>query len=93
MRGGHCETLSLAGPVEKIRSSYSETNGAVTSIWYYTGDRAETFGTLLNSYQTWEFTAANYLVGLHGRMVGTKITQLGFVTLDTEMEACPYFWD
>ena len=70
---GDCETMSLTGPIETVRSSYSETNGAVTSIWYYKGDQKKTFGTLLNSYQTWDFNDSNYLVGLHGRMVGTKI--------------------
>ena len=80
---GDCQTLTLTGLIEKIRASYARSTGTVSAIKYYKGSVSKTYGTLLSLFREWTFTDTNQLMGLHGRVDGTKIKSIGFITLDT----------
>ena len=90
---GDCQTLTLTGQIEKIRASYARSSGAVTAIKYYKGSASKTYGTLLSLFQEWSFTETNQLIGLYGRIdtsgINPVIKQIGFITLDSELEQCP----
>ena len=71
---GDCDTVLIAGgEVKTIRASYSSDDEAVTAIKYYKEDGAKTFGTLLSSYQSWDFDRYNRVMGLQGRVKNNEI--------------------
>ena len=89
---GSCQTLTLSGPIEKIRASYARSEAKVSAIKYYKGSAAKTYGTLLSTFKEWTFSDTNILLGLHGRVIDEgklSIKELGFVTLDTSLSSCP----
>ena len=43
----------------------------------------------MSTYKEWEYSDTEILLGLYGRLQGTTIKQLGFITNDTDMEDCP----
>ena len=65
--------MNIEGTIEKVRASYSQLAGGITSIKYYKDDKAKTYGTLLQSFVEWEFSETNILIGLHGRVDGATI--------------------
>lgn len=82
--------LTLSGPIEKIRASYSQSEDGVSAVKYYKGGNSKTYGTLLSSFKEWTFTDSKILLGLHGRINSSnKITQLGFITNDHSLTVCP----
>ena len=85
-----CQTLTLSGPIEQIRASYTRSTSSVSAIKYYKGSVSKTYGTLISLYREWFFDENNVLLGLHGRVHnnGSKITQLGFITLDPSVTSC-----
>ena len=86
---GTCQTLELDDALETIKASYSLNNGAgVKSIRYIRGTIKKTYGTLLSSFVEWNFNNTVELIGLHGRMSDSTITQLGMITLDKTRISC-----
>ena len=83
-----CQTIKISRAIEKIRASYSQNLGAVTSIKYYKGGFSKTYGTLLSTYKEWEFSDTVRLLGLHGRVSENTIVQIGFITLNTLQTNC-----
>ena len=88
---GDCDTMLLTGGgIEKLRVSYSKSDGMVTAMKFYKQDGSKTFGTMLSSYEEWDFSRTDRLMGLHGRISKNKITQLGVITYKS---SCPsYTW-
>ena len=86
---GDCRTVTLTGPMDAIKASYSKDDGAVTAVRYTKDGKSQTFGTLLNKSEYWGFNDNSKLIGLHGRITDGKITQFGVITLDIFEDACP----
>ena len=70
---GDCQTLTLSGPIERIRASYAQTSGSVTSLKLYRSGLAKTYGTLLANYEEWNFSESSILLGLHGYILDDQI--------------------
>ena len=88
---GDCNTLRLksaSGPIEKIKASYSTDEESVTAVRFYKGDIKKSYGVLERPSVTWEFDDTNKLIGVHGRLDGDTIVQLGFVTHTTDDALC-----
>ena len=88
---GECNTLRLksaSGPIEKIKASYSTDEESVTAVRFYKGDIKKSYGALGRPSVTWEFGGTNKLIGVHGRLDGDTIVQLGFVTHTTDDALC-----
>lgn len=81
-----CETIELRGPLDKIRIAIS-SDGGLNGIRYYRGRRGKTYGSVRRGYTDTRFSEDKPVVGLYGSHNGSRIEQLGFLTLDTECQA------
>ena len=80
---GNCQELSIVGEIDQIRASYSRRSESVNSIKIIKDEKSKTYGTLLTPYKEWVFGDDQLLMGLHGRVVGDRITLLGTISLFT----------
>ena len=89
-----CQEMKIAGPLTRIRASYSEENG-VDSIRYYRGDQMKTYGELGDDYTEWQLQNDQPLVGVYGYQSERGIEKLGFITFDVQcqMELENEDWD
>ena len=47
---GDCQTLWLAGPIEKVRASYKDDDGSVSALKYYRGSNSKQWGKASKDY-------------------------------------------
>ena len=86
---GTCKTLELSGEIEKVQASYSANKGGgVRAIRYTKGAAKVTYGNLLSTASAWDLDDNSVMLGVHGRVDGSKIVQLGIVLLDPLIVEC-----
>ena len=56
---GNCKILTLLGPIESIKASYSNNQEAVTAVKFYRASASKTYGTLLSKHAEWQFDPTN----------------------------------
>lgn len=81
---GKCQTLTLSGPIERIRAHYDTDLELVTSVMYFRGGLSKTYGIMKQPYEEWNFDDDSMLLGLHGYEDGDAIKQLGFISVNSD---------
>ena len=82
MMTGTCANLILTSPIQEIKASFSWDSGS-GSISYHKDGLKKTYGAPPDDAVTWTFSDTSQLIGLHGRVFGGTIAELGVITLNT----------
>ena len=72
-----------------MRVSFSKNSQSITAFTLYRSGLAKSFGSLLETYEEWNFGSTSVLLGLHGHVENKIIRSLGFITHEKDNTKCP----
>ena len=81
---GVCQELTIIGEIDQIKATYDRESQSVNSIKIIKDGKSKTYGKGGVMYNDWMFDDNKILMGLHGKVVGKKIIELGTISLLTD---------
>ena len=78
---GDCQELTIVGEIDQIKATYDRESQSVNSIKIIKDGKSKTYGNGGVLYNNWMFDDDKILMGLHGKVVGRKIIELGTISL------------